>query len=112
VDTAIPALLGEMQELAGGTINPTARIAGGANMFATQVVETVGKQNIEACERVLAEHRIPIVGRDCGGEKGRRMSLDTATGRIIIEIVGAEPIELHDKQLQGRALHGQSPAHR
>jgi chemotaxis protein CheD len=94
VDTAIPALVREMQALSGQPLKPQARIAGGANMFATTVTNTVGRQNIEACEQVLAEFGIPLVGRHCGGEKGRRMMLDTSNGVITIEIVGADPIEI------------------
>ena len=94
VDTAIPALYARMEALAGRSLKPTARIAGGANMFSTTVNETIGTQNIEATERLLGELRIRLLGRHCGGEKGRRMSLDTSTGVITIEIVGSDPIEL------------------
>jgi len=94
MDTAIPALLREMEALGGGTLEAKARIAGGANMFATSVTNTVGQQNIEACERLLREFGLPIVGRDCGGEKGRRMMLDVTTGAVTIEVVGADPIRL------------------
>ncbi len=112
VDTAIPALIRDMKRLAGGAIEPTARIAGGANIFATEVVETVGRQNIEASERILEALGIPIVGRHCGGERGRRMSLDTATGLIIIEVVGSDPIELPDGTPHRRTAHGQTRAYR
>jgi chemotaxis protein CheD len=94
VDTAIPALLREMEALAGPRLRPAARIAGGANMFATTVTETVGRRNIEACERYLEAHGIPLLGRHCGGDKGRRMLLDTSTGTVTIQIVGAEPFEI------------------
>ncbi len=112
VDTAIPTLMRDMKKLAGAAIEPTARLVGGADMFATNVVETIGKQNIEASERVLEAFRIPIVGRHCGGDQGRRMSLDTTTGLIIIEIVGSGPIELPDGKQHRRAPHGQARAHR
>jgi chemotaxis protein CheD len=94
VDTAIPALLQAMSDVGTRPIKAEARIAGGANMFATTVTDTVGRRNIEACERLLAEHRIPLVARHCGGEQGRRMKLETSTGRVTIEIVGMDPIEL------------------
>ncbi len=112
VDTAIPALMRDMQRLAGGAIEPTARIAGGANMFAMEVVETIGRENSEASELSLEALRIPIVGRHCGGNQGRRMSLDTATGLIIIEVVGSDPIELPDGKPHRRAPHGQTRAYR
>ncbi|MFT4549902.1 MAG: chemotaxis protein CheD [Pseudoalteromonas tetraodonis] len=102
VDTAIPALLRDMMRLTGGPINPTARLTGGANMFATKAVLTIGYQNIEASERILGEMGIPIVGSQCGGEKGRRVTLDAATGLITIEIAGADPMELHDRPCHRR----------
>ena len=94
VDTAIPGLLEAMGELGARPDRTIARIAGGANMFGTKVTETVGERNIEACEALLAEMRIPIEGRHCGGKTGRRMRLDTASGVVTIEMVGAEPVEL------------------
>ncbi|MHC5113964.1 MAG: chemotaxis protein CheD [Planctomycetota bacterium] len=94
VDTCVPALLQEMRALAGRPIAPEARLAGGANMFATKVTDTVGKRNIEACERLLDELGIPVRSRHCGGDKGRRMMLDSHTGVVTIEIVGADPIEI------------------
>ena len=95
VDTAVPALIRKMEELAGGaTWNLCAKIAGGANMFQTTAANTIGEQNIAATERVLEELRIPVVGRHLGGEQGRRMTLDIATGTVTIDVVGAETITL------------------
>jgi chemotaxis protein CheD len=94
MDTAIPALLREMEALGGGALKPEARMAGGANMFKTTVTNTVGRQNIEACDRLLDAHGIPVAGRHCGGEQGRRMMLDTSSGVVTIEVVGAEPVRI------------------
>ncbi len=94
VDTAVPALCARMKTLAGRSIKPTARIAGGANMFSTSVTRTIGAHNLEATEQLLDALGIPLTGRHCGGEQGRRMSLDTTTGIITIEIVGSDTIEL------------------
>ena len=106
VDTAVPVLLNEMTRLVGRAVVPTARIVGGANMFATDVVRTIGQQNIEASEHVLGQMEIPIVGRHCGGEKGRRMTVNTTSGLITIEIVGEDVIELHHEPTRARAPHG------
>jgi chemotaxis protein CheD len=94
VDTAIPTLIEQMEKLAGGELKLTAKIAGGASMFPTTVAANIGLQNIESCEEILGDLRIPIVARHCGGKQGRRMSLDTADGKVVIEIVGEDPIEL------------------
>ena len=112
VDTAIPSLLRDMQRVAGQSLDLTARIAGGANMFSTEVTRTIGIQNIEATERILAELGIPIIGRHCGGEQGRRMTLDTMTGLITIDIVGYAQIQMKDSNHRRRSTYGQARAHR
>jgi chemotaxis protein CheD len=52
---------------------------------------TIGEQNITAVERQLEERRIPVVARHVGGEQGRRMLLDSASGLVTVEIAGLEP---------------------
>ena len=94
VDTAIPKLIADMEKAAGGKSKLIAKLAGGASMFKTTVAGKIGEQNIESCEQLLAELGIPIVGRHCGGEQGRRMSLHTGNGKVLIEIVGQDAIEL------------------
>ena len=95
-DTAVPAMIRQMQELAGDErLKLCAKIAGGANMFTSaDASNTIGVQNVQAVEGLLADLRIPIIGRHCGGEQGRRMMLDTATGIVTIDIVGAETTSL------------------
>ncbi len=94
VDTAIPALIEQMEHLGGQRLTLTAKIAGGASMFSTTVAANIGLQNIESCEQLLRNLRIPILAKHCGGEQGRRMTLDTENGIVLIEIVGQDPIEL------------------
>ena len=94
VDTAIPALIDKMQRLAGRQLALTAKLAGGASMFSNTVAAKIGRQNIESCQRLLGDLRIPVLAQHCGGEQGRRMSLNTASGKVTIEIVGQEPFEL------------------
>jgi len=88
-DTAVPALVAELTALAGGE-QPrlTARLIGGAKMFTFQSGPAVGDQNVEALEKLLDEAGIPVIARDCGGSKGRRMTLDISNGKIAIESVG------------------------
>jgi chemotaxis protein CheD len=93
-DTAIRALIKEIKSIAGSELKLTAKMAGGASMFSTMAVANIGLQNIESCEQLLSELRIPLVAKHCGGEQGRRMSLNTANGIVMIEIAGQNPIEL------------------
>ncbi len=91
-DTAVPALVAELTTLADGKpLRLTARLIGGAKMFAFQTGPTVGDQNTAALEASLAQAGIPIVARDCGGSKGRRMTFEITSGRITVESVGLPP---------------------
>lgn len=94
VDTAIPQLIVQMNALAGMNVKPIAKLAGGASMFSTNASTQIGQQNIEACEILLRQLGIPILARHCGGDKGRRMLLDTSDGRVRIEVVGHDAVEL------------------
>jgi chemotaxis protein CheD len=94
VDTAIPALIEAMTRLTNHELQLTAKIAGGASMFENSIAANIGDQNVAACEQLLDEMRIPVIARDCGGCQGRRMSLRTGDGSVLIKIVGKEEIRL------------------
>jgi chemotaxis protein CheD len=96
VDTAVPAMVRGMRALvADRPMRLQAKFAGGANMFAAAgAANTVGAQNVSAVERILRELGIPVTARHCGGEQGRKMTFDLATGLVTIEIVGAEIVTL------------------
>ena len=63
-------------------------------MFQSAAGKSIGLKNIEACQKSLAKLDIAIVAQHCGGNQGRRMSLFSDDGKVIVEIVGQEPIEL------------------
>jgi chemotaxis protein CheD len=91
-DTAVQELLRLLREMANGEpIQVTAKLAGGAKMFGFQSGVTIGDQNVQAIESLLSAEGITIVGRCCGGEHGRRMSLDVASGTVTIQTVGITP---------------------
>ena len=83
-----------MQTFAGENLKLTAKIAGGASMFSTSGVNNIGQQNIEACQQLLTDFRIPLLASHCGGERGRRMSFDIENGTVVIEVVGQYPTKL------------------
>lgn len=91
-DTAIPEMLQQLAGLATGTpLRLAAKMAGGARMFAFQSGIPVGEQNVAAIERLLAERGIPLMARDCGGDRGRRVSFDIASTEMTIETLGLPP---------------------
>ncbi len=91
-DTAIPEIIRLLERLCGNApLRLTAKIAGGAKMFATTgTAATIGQQNVNAVESQLATRGITVIGRHLGGTQGRRMAFDVATGTMTIEIVGAD----------------------
>ena len=99
-DTAIPETIRKMMTLAGvggKRLDLSAKIAGGANMFAqTSGTGTVpiGEQNRIAVEEVLKKLNIPILARHVGGTTGRRMLIDIATCTVQIQVVGQSVIEI------------------
>lgn len=91
-DTAIPEMLRQLEKLSGGKkIRWSAKIAGGAKMFAFQTDTTIGDLNVAAIERILAKLDIPILAKCCGGKQGRRIAVEIATGTMTVETIGAEP---------------------
>ena len=50
----------------------------------------IGVANGEAVGRALAGVGIRVVAADIGGSHGRRISLDCATGDVVIEIAGVQ----------------------
>jgi len=97
-DTAIPETIRQMTAIALGTkLSLTAKIAGGANMFShvsPNNANAIGDQNIAAVEKILADCRIPIVGRHLGGTFGRRMVVDVESGMVQIHVVGQAAIQI------------------
>jgi chemotaxis protein CheD len=88
-DTAIPETIRLLEKLVGRHgLRLSAKMVGGAKMFAFQKGTTIGDQNIAAVERILRDCGIPVLARCCGGEKGRRVSLDVGTGAIRVETMG------------------------
>ncbi|HET8648753.1 MAG TPA: chemotaxis protein CheD [Gemmatimonadales bacterium] len=83
--TAVPRLLELMTEAGAAPSRITARLAGGASMFASLAAPgtiQMGERNVVACRQVLSEHELPVVGEAVGGDFGRTVRLDTATGAV------------------------------
>lgn len=96
-DTAIPAVLIEMESLGAERYRIQAKIAGGAQMF--QFADNndhnrIGERNVEAVVEILNNLRIPILAQDTGGRRGRTISFDPNTGRLLVRTVESGEREL------------------
>lgn len=67
-----------------------AKMAGGAAMFAGENApanNTIGSRNVSSCLETLKSLGIELVAHDTGGNKGRSIVFDVATGALSIKTI-------------------------
>lgn len=60
---------------------------GGAVIGHLGAAATIGERNIKVARRILSEHGINIVDEDVGGTNGRRIYMDTMTGKVRVRMI-------------------------
>ncbi len=88
IDEAIDSLLGEVIKLGARREHLQAKIIGGATMF--QKISTpdcVGRRNVAAAQEKLKELDIFIEKEDTGGNSGRTVTFEVASGVVNIHSV-------------------------
>lgn len=90
-DLGIPMLISEMQKI-GARINRfQIKLVGGAQMFAgldDKMTLNIGQRNVEKTRKILSDLKLKVLAEDVGGNRGRTMILDTATGQVTIRTLG------------------------
>lgn len=87
-DTAIEALVREIERFGIRRSLLKAKIAGGANMFATQSSGmNIGERNVAAVKEQLKRLGIRIVAEDTGKNYGRTVEFDPKTGTMTVKSV-------------------------
>jgi chemotaxis protein CheD len=85
-DTAIPDMLKAMLKLGASQSRITAKIAGGAQMFATSSEKfNIGDRNVQAVKEALRALSIPITAQDTGLNYGRTLFFYTEDGKVEIK---------------------------
>jgi chemotaxis protein CheD len=87
---ALPRLLELMAARGANSKRITARIAGGASMFASLAPAgtiQMGERNVVATRQVLSETGLPLVAEAVGGDFGRTVRLHVADGRVEVSSV-------------------------
>lgn len=88
--TAVPRLLELMAADGAQAQRITARLAGGASMFASLAPPgtiQMGERNLVAARQVLDTHRLPLVGEAVGGDFGRTVRFRVCDGQVQISTV-------------------------
>ncbi|WP_035055056.1 chemotaxis protein CheD [Desulfuromonas sp. TF] len=90
VDSAIRLMMEELLELGAEKDCLVAKISGGANMFEAlhpSGAEGVGARNARAARETLELLGIPLLAEDIGGNHGRTVEFDLATGEVRVRSV-------------------------
>ncbi|RMF95196.1 MAG: chemotaxis protein CheD [Planctomycetota bacterium] len=87
-DTAVAHMVGELEKQGAMRTSLVAKIAGGSCMFRSSGPLQIGDDNIKAVREHLKRHNIRIAAEDTGGNSGRRITLDCATGSVSVEVAG------------------------
>jgi chemotaxis protein CheD len=75
-----------------------AKIFGGANVL--NGLSDIGAKNAEFAERFLASEGFPIVGKDLGGFRPRRIAFWPTTGRVRLLAISCNTVELAGQELR------------
>ncbi len=91
-DSAVIATIIRLNGRGVPTSRLTAKIAGGAKMFAVDngMIGSIGSRNVDAVKTVLRKYGIPIHAEDTGLSLARTMSLDAKTGQVSIKAYGRD----------------------
>ena len=86
-DTAIPDMLKKMVAMGAKQLSITAKIAGGATMFAVGGCDrfNIGERNIAAVKSALQVLRIPITAQDTGLNYGRTVFFYPEDGKVKVK---------------------------
>jgi len=98
-DTAISAMVEEMERLGSKRWDIKAKIAGGACMFTIPGAVNprnvpgpclgmqIGDRNIDAAKDALKELKVQLVSEDTGGSYGRTMRFDISDGKVTVSSI-------------------------
>jgi chemotaxis protein CheD len=84
---AVDTLVIRMKAMGAAASRVSARLVGGASMFAgLQPPGTIqmGERNVHAAREALRQRGIRVDGEMVGGDYGRSVELDLATGKVVV----------------------------
>lgn len=103
-DTAVPGLIDAMRKLGAKQDRMYAVMIGGATMFGLRPgskLAGVGDRNAEAVSELLKAMKIPVTGRDLGGENGRSVQVFVGEGRVVTKSGMDRPVEIGGDPAKG-----------
>jgi chemotaxis protein CheD len=95
--TAVPHLIGLLEEAGAEPAELVARLVGGASMFGPLLSPgrlNTGERNLVAARRALASLKLPVIAEDVGGEHGRSVYFYAESGRVMVKSFRYGEVEL------------------
>ena len=88
---AIEKLIGGMISLGSKKEHLVAKVFGGGAVLDVSTGSfNIGERNISVAIDMLNQHKIPIVAKSTGGNKGRKIIFDTQTGEVIHRFIKSD----------------------
>jgi chemotaxis protein CheD len=87
VDAGIELMVDSLVESGADRNALIAKIAGGANMFESvyqTLINSIGARNARSARETLAKLGIPVTGEEIGGNRGRTVEFDLASGELMV----------------------------
>ncbi len=84
-DSGIYILLSEMERKGANMSKLTAKIAGGAQMFAGVNTFNIGERNVISVKSILTKYNIPIIAEQTGDKIGRTIFFDVSSGMLEVK---------------------------
>jgi len=87
VDAGICQIVDELVRAGANRESLVAKITGGANMFETvyqTLINSIGARNAKSARETLASLGIPLLGEEVGGNRGRTVEFDLASGNMMV----------------------------
>jgi chemotaxis protein CheD len=94
-DTAVPALIAQVQKAGAVLRRLDAVIAGGARMFELGEMD-IGARNAAAVKTALTRAGLTVRAADTGGNRGRTMRMTVGEFDVTVKEAGGEPKTLFD----------------
>jgi len=92
-DTAVPLLIRTVLGTAGvyswSRAGLSAKLAGGAAICPNDSYFQMGQRNIKTVEHLLRQYQIPLMGSDTGGTTSRTVTVEVATGTVVVRYAPA-----------------------
>jgi chemotaxis protein CheD len=95
--TSTAALIRSMLNRNASIDTLEAKVFGGCNSLYQNDIYRVGERNIAIALAVLKAFEIRVVAKHVGGNHGRKIIFNTATGKVRVEILSKTAIEINEE---------------